>query len=75
MTTRKIWNDAAEPSETPAIRRATAELKTELIGVHCSPSMVAALDCFILGLPRRISRPEAIRRILAEWLHAHGHLH
>lgn len=42
--------------------------KSTLIGVRISPSLAAALEEFILDQHEVISRPEAIRRLVCEWL-------
>jgi hypothetical protein len=39
-----------------------------LIGVRLLPPLLASLDKFIAGAPGELSRPEAIRAILAERL-------
>lgn len=44
------------------------ERKTVLIGVHCSDSMIEALDCFIADQYVVMPRPEALRMILTEVL-------
>lgn len=42
--------------------------KSNLIGVRISPSLLAALEEFMLDQHEVISRPEAIRRLVGEWL-------
>ncbi|MBD1205443.1 MAG: hypothetical protein H9533_15075 [Rhodobacteraceae bacterium] len=42
--------------------------KSTLIGVRISPSLAAALEEFILDQHEVMSRPEAIRRLVCEWL-------
>ena len=74
MTANTVVNKSGQPARAAARARLKVELKTVLIGVHCSPSMVAGLECFINSLPQRVSRPEAIRQIMADWLRAQGHL-
>lgn len=44
------------------------EKKTILVGVHCSDSMVDALDRFIADQYSPMPRPEAIRLILIDVL-------
>lgn len=39
-----------------------------MIGVRLQPDQLAALDAWIAGQPDQPSRPEAVRRILAERL-------
>ena len=52
--------------------RATAR-KSKLIGVHCTPRLVAAVENYIVAEQDEISRPEAIRQILRRYLIQNGH--
>lgn len=47
--------------------------KSKLIGVHCTERMVAAIERYIVEEQQEISRPEAIRQILRNWLMAAGY--
>lgn len=58
-----------EKSQTASGRR-----KSTLVGVHCSAKMAAAIDEYIADQYDLMLRPEAIRKILTEWLGAHGYL-
>ena len=58
-----------EKSHSVAGRR-----KSTLVGVHCSAKMAAAIDEYIADQYDLMLRPEAIRKILTEWLGAHGYL-
>lgn len=48
--------------------------KINLIGVRLSPSLSAAIEEYILDQHDGIGRPEAIRRIVCEWLAANSYL-
>ena len=48
--------------------------KSNLIGVRMSPSLAAALEEFILDQHEVMSRPEAVRRLVCEWLAAKNYL-
>lgn len=51
----------------------TRSRKSKLIGVHCTERMVAAIERYIVEEQQEISRPEAIRQILRNWLIASGY--
>ncbi|MEY4697426.1 MAG: hypothetical protein RIT14_1854 [Pseudomonadota bacterium] len=55
---------------TPAAR----EKKAVLIGVHCSAKLVAAVNAYMADQPDDMTRPQAIRTIVAKWLRAEGYL-
>ena len=48
--------------------------KSVLIGVHCSPKLSQALDNYINDQYDLMKRPEAIRKILTDWLGANGYM-
>lgn len=45
-----------------------------LIGVRLQPDMLDALDAVIAKNQPTVTRPEAIRIALGEWLRSHGHM-
>lgn len=47
--------------------------KGTLVGVRLQPDILAALDDFAASEKDR-SRPEAVRRILRDWLIGHGYI-
>lgn len=51
-----------------------AARKSNLIGVHCSPKLVDGIDEFIKDQYDLMKRPEAIRKILTEYLGGKGYL-
>ncbi|MEY4984321.1 MAG: hypothetical protein RIR62_2587 [Pseudomonadota bacterium] len=54
-------------------QRAGENLKSVLIGVHCTPKLVAQLERFISGLEYdEMTRPEAIRLILKRYFKDNG---
>lgn len=55
---------------TPAVR----DKKAVLIGVHCSSKLVTAVNAYMADQPDEMSRPQAIRTIVAKWLRAEGYL-
>lgn len=71
---------AAMPDTAPARdqraqrgQRAGENLKSVLIGVHCTPKLVAQLENFISRLEYdEMSRPEAIRLILKRYFKEAG---
>ncbi len=55
-------------------QRAGDNLKSILIGVHCTPKLVAQLERFISGLEYdEMTRPEAIRLILKRYFKENGY--
>jgi metal-responsive CopG/Arc/MetJ family transcriptional regulator len=46
--------------------------KGQLIGIRLQPDLLDALDADIESTDCDMSRPEAVRRILAEWLEQRG---
>lgn len=48
--------------------------KGQLIGVRLQPDLLAALDAFIAAEGEGYTRPNTIRHILEEWLHASGYI-
>ncbi len=48
--------------------------KSVLIGVHCSPKLSQALDNYISDQYDLMKRPEAIRKILTDWLGANEYM-
>lgn len=48
--------------------------KSVLIGVHCSPKLTQAVDDYIRDQYDIMKRPEAIRKILTDWLGANGYM-
>lgn len=47
--------------------------KSKLIGVHCTPKLVSAIEQFISAEQDEMTRPEAIRRIVRRYLVQAGH--
>lgn len=53
---------------------AAREKKAVLIGVHCSTKLVSAVTAYMNDQPDEMSRPQAIRTIVAKWLRSEGYL-
>ncbi len=53
---------------------ASSSRKSVLIGVHCSPKLSKALDDYISDQYDLMKRPEAIRKILTDWLAANDYI-
>lgn len=66
--------DAGRTARPNRGQRAGENLKSVLIGVHCTPALVAQIERFIAGLEYdEMSKPEAIRLILKRYFREHGY--
>lgn len=55
-------------TNAPSATEMRSARKSVLIGVHCSPKLVQALDDYIEDQYHSMKRPEAIRKLLIEVL-------
>ena len=61
-------------SETPKSRGGRPRVDATPITVRVPPDMLAPLDAALASQPDAPSRPEMIRRALADWLRERGFL-
>lgn len=57
------------------VRNKRAEQTGTLVGVRLQPGDLSALDAYATSINGSLTRPQAIRAILADWLRTHGFVH